>query len=126
MPHTHSVANGRLIIVSADEPGDERRVLRRRDGEVVLDTLLRLGWTAPYACRRGGCGVCLIRLHRGRVRHGPHTERALSERAETDEGLALACRALPTTSVVEVEFRRGYAKQILPMSIFTPHQEKEQ
>ncbi|MGQ4598391.1 2Fe-2S iron-sulfur cluster-binding protein [Nocardia sp. R6R-6] len=103
-----STGDRRVVIAGPGEKvGEQSDVLVRRHGEVVLDTLLRLGWTAPHACRRGGCGVCLIRIHRGEVRHGPHTQRALSQRAETEERLGLACRALPTTSVVEIDFCRG-------------------
>jgi ferredoxin len=115
MAQRHSTVGQRLTIAAADKPVDEVGcVLRRRDGEVVLDTLLRLGWTAPYACRRGGCGLCLIKLHRGRVSHGPHTARALSRRAEKEERLGLACRATPTTPSVEIEFCRGAARQVIP------------
>ncbi|MGQ4615635.1 2Fe-2S iron-sulfur cluster-binding protein [Nocardia sp. R7R-8] len=105
-----------LIAAPGEHVGEEGKVLVRRHDEVVLDTLLRLGWAAPHACRRGGCGVCLIRIHRGAVRHGPHTQRALSRRAETEERLGLACRALPTTPVVEIEFCHGDGEQATAMS----------
>lgn len=113
-------AHRRLIIAVPGEPVDEAGdVLVRRHGEVLLDTILRLGWTAPYACRRGGCGVCVVQLHRGKVRHGPHTERALSQSAETEDGLALACRALPLTPLVEIEFCQGDARRVAPISVLT-------
>jgi ferredoxin len=123
----HSTVGQRLTIAAADhQVGGCGRVLRRRDGEVVLDTLLRLGWTAPYACRRGGCGLCLIKLHRGRVRHGAHTDRALPHRAEKEERLGLACRAIPITPAVEIEFCRGAARQVVPTWGFPVDQAKEQ
>ncbi|MGY4101494.1 2Fe-2S iron-sulfur cluster-binding protein [Nocardia sp. R16R-3T] len=122
-----STGDRRVVIAALDHRAcTEGNVLFRRDGEVVLDTLLRLGWTAPYACRRGGCGVCLIRIHRGEVRHGPHTQRALSRRAETEERLGLACRALPTTSVVEIDFCRGDAERGAAISDSTRSFAKEQ
>ncbi|HKS49816.1 MAG TPA: 2Fe-2S iron-sulfur cluster-binding protein [Amycolatopsis sp.] len=126
IPQGSSPGDRRVIIAAPGElVSGERNVLIRRHDEVVLDTLLRLGWTAPYVCRRGGCGVCLIRLHRGEVRHGPHTERALSRRAETEERLGLACRAIPVTSVVEIGFCRGDAERQTPVSDFTRSKARE-
>ena len=107
----------RLTIAAPEaQLDDSTMALRGRAGEVLLDTMLRLGWTAPYACRRGGCGACLVRLHHGRVRHGPHTERALRQFGEPGERKALACRAVPTTSVVEVEFYGGKARRVMSLA----------
>lgn len=107
----------RLTIASPGaQPESHPEVLWRRDGEVLLDTILRLGWTAPYACRRGGCGLCLVRLHRGQVRHGPHTIRALKKFGLPAEAKALTCRAVPTTPVVEVEFYSGAVRPVMPLT----------
>ena len=115
-----------MMIASAGTQLDDNVVmLRRRAGEVLLDTVLRLGWTAPYACRRGGCGLCLVRLHRGQVRHGPHTQRALQQFGGSAEGKALACRAVPTTSVVEVEFLNGQARCVMPIADYGHIDRKE-
>jgi CDP-4-dehydro-6-deoxyglucose reductase len=68
----------------------------------VLGRLNRAGFAIPGArCRRGGCGVCRVRLIAGAVEHGPHTTRALPA-SEQAKGKALACRAVPTTCVVVV------------------------
>lgn len=116
----------RLTIASADAQLDNNlAVLHRRAGEVLLDTVLRLGWTAPHACRRGGCGLCLVRLHRGQVRHGPHTQRALQQFGGSSEDKALACRAVPTTAVVEVEFLSGHARRVVSIADRGPNEGKE-
>lgn len=48
----------------------------------------------PVGCRSGGCGVCKIRIEKGRVRRGP-TSRAHVSLEEEAAGVALACRCYP-------------------------------
>jgi ferredoxin len=120
----------RLVIIAGQDrpdgprPGSGPPHLVRRPNEVVLDTLFRLGWTGTHACRRGGCGVCLVRVHSGAVQHGPHTARALSPEREAG-GFALACRAVPTTPSLEIEFVRGEPKQVVPIARFLGRRAKE-
>ncbi|MEQ1870871.1 MAG: 2Fe-2S iron-sulfur cluster-binding protein [Vicinamibacterales bacterium] len=37
----------------------------RREGESVLDALLRAGVAVPYSCKAGSCGSCLLRSRHG-------------------------------------------------------------
>jgi|GEM_PF-3325535 len=49
----------------------------------------------PVGCRRGGCGICRVRILDGDYLAGPMS-RAHVGNPEQDDGLVLACRAYPT------------------------------
>jgi CDP-4-dehydro-6-deoxyglucose reductase len=67
--------------------------------EPVLAAAIRSGIGLPYGCRDGACGSCKSRLVEGRVIHGAHQHKALSE-AEEAEGWILTCCAAPQTDCV--------------------------
>ncbi|MBP6899761.1 MAG: CDP-6-deoxy-delta-3,4-glucoseen reductase [Burkholderiaceae bacterium] len=67
--------------------------------EAVLAAAIRQGIGLPYGCRDGACGSCKSRLLEGRVIHGAHQQKALSQ-AEEDSGLILTCCATPQTDCV--------------------------
>ncbi len=75
-----------------------------RDGETVLAAMIRSGFLIRFGCRRGGCGVCTVRLINGTM----HYERPVAESALDMDGRAagswLTCRAVPETDVT-VELR---------------------
>jgi ferredoxin len=52
----------------------------------------------PVGCRGGGCGVCRVRIV-----DGTYTTRRMSRRHVTEadeaEGIALACRVIPTSDI---------------------------
>ncbi|MFI6034034.1 2Fe-2S iron-sulfur cluster-binding protein [Streptomyces sp. NPDC051315] len=74
-----------------------------RDGESVLETVLRNRPDAPYACKGGVCGTCRAFLVSGEVR----MERNYAlEPEETEAGYVLACQSHPLTETVEVDFDR--------------------
>ncbi|WP_435837897.1 2Fe-2S iron-sulfur cluster-binding protein [Streptantibioticus parmotrematis] len=72
-----------------------------RDGESVLETVLRNRADAPYACKGGVCGTCRAKLVFGEVRMDRNF--AL-EPSEVDAGYVLACQSHPVTEKVEVDF----------------------
>jgi ring-1,2-phenylacetyl-CoA epoxidase subunit PaaE len=72
-----------------------------REGESVLETVLRNRSDAPYACKGGVCGTCRTKLVSGQVRMDRNY--AL-EPEETEAGYVLACQSHPVTPVVEVDF----------------------
>ncbi|MEV6588357.1 2Fe-2S iron-sulfur cluster-binding protein [Streptomyces acidicola] len=74
-----------------------------RDGESLLDTVLRNRPDAPYACKGGVCGTCRAFLVAGEVRMDRNF--AL-EPEETDAGYVLACQSHPATEKVELDFDR--------------------
>jgi CDP-4-dehydro-6-deoxyglucose reductase len=62
--------------------------------ESILPAAIRQGIGLPYGCRDGACGSCKTRLLEGRVVHGTHQAKALSD-AEEAEGWVLTCCARP-------------------------------
>ncbi|MEW1723640.1 2Fe-2S iron-sulfur cluster-binding protein [Streptomyces sp. NPDC093109] len=74
-----------------------------RDGESLLETVLRGRADAPYACKGGVCGTCRAFLVAGEVRMDRNF--AL-EPEETDAGYVLACQSHPATGEVELDFDR--------------------
>jgi CDP-4-dehydro-6-deoxyglucose reductase, E3 len=90
---------GRQFSVERDEP--------------ILAAAIRQGIGLPYGCRDGACGSCKSRLLEGRVIHGVHQSKALSE-AEEAQGLILTCCASPQTDCV-VEARGVVAEGSFPV-----------
>ncbi|MFC9293168.1 2Fe-2S iron-sulfur cluster-binding protein [Streptomyces sp. NPDC057011] len=74
-----------------------------RDGESLLDAVLRNRADAPYACKGGVCGTCRAFLVTGEVRMDRNF--AL-EAEETEAGFVLACQSHPVTEEVEIDFDR--------------------
>ncbi|MFE9448825.1 2Fe-2S iron-sulfur cluster-binding protein [Streptomyces sp. NPDC006739] len=74
-----------------------------RDGESLLETVLRNRPDAPYACKGGVCGTCRAFLVAGEVRMDRNF--AL-EAEETEAGYVLACQSHPVTERVELDFDR--------------------
>jgi ring-1,2-phenylacetyl-CoA epoxidase subunit PaaE len=74
-----------------------------RDGESLLETVLRARADAPYACKGGVCGTCRAFLVSGEVRMDRNF--AL-EPEETEAGYVLACQSHPATARVELDFDR--------------------
>jgi len=76
----------------------ERRFTVESD-EPILAAAIRQGVGLPYGCRDGACGSCKSRLLEGRVIHGVHQQKALSD-ADEAAGLILTCCATPQTDCV--------------------------
>lgn len=92
---THSAVTARL-----DGRGGTWPV---RDGETLLEAVLRNRPDAPYACKGGVCGTCRAFLVSGEVRMDRNF--AL-EPEETEAGYVLACQSHPVTERVELDFDR--------------------
>src|ERR1700709_2816807 len=67
--------------------------------ETILSAAIRGGVGMPYGCRDGACGSCKSKLKAGRVIHGAHQQKALSD-AEEAAGMILTCCATPQTDCV--------------------------
>jgi len=77
--------SGRSFEVQRDEP--------------ILAAAIRGGIGLPYGCKDGACGSCKSKLLEGRVIHGVHQRKALSEEEEA-AGFVLTCCAAPQTDCV--------------------------
>ncbi len=62
--------------------------------QTILAAAIAEGIGMPYGCRDGACGSCKSRLLHGRVIHGEHQQKALSD-AEEAAGMVLPCCATP-------------------------------
>jgi CDP-4-dehydro-6-deoxyglucose reductase/ferredoxin-NAD(P)+ reductase (naphthalene dioxygenase ferredoxin-specific) len=67
-------------------------------GETILAAALRAGVPYPCGCRSGNCGACKSTLAAGEIEMSPYSDYALSK-AEREQGLILACRAVPWSDV---------------------------
>jgi len=67
--------------------------------ETLLGAAIRQGVGLPYGCKDGACGSCKSRLLEGRVIHGAHQAKTLTE-AEEAAGFVLTCCATPQTDCV--------------------------
>jgi CDP-4-dehydro-6-deoxyglucose reductase, E3 len=76
----------------------DRRLEVQRD-EAILAAAIRQGIGLPYGCRDGACGSCKSKLLDGRVIHGAHQLKALSQ-AEEEAGFILTCCATPQTDCI--------------------------
>jgi ring-1,2-phenylacetyl-CoA epoxidase subunit PaaE len=74
-----------------------------RDGESVLEGILRVRADAPYACRNAVCGTCRAKVLEGEVRMD--ADYAL-EPAEQAAGFVLTCQAHPVSERVTLDFDR--------------------
>ncbi|MCV2361792.1 CDP-6-deoxy-delta-3,4-glucoseen reductase [Paucibacter sp. TC2R-5] len=72
------------------------RVFSVERDETLLSAAIRGGIGLPYGCRDGACGSCKSRLLEGRVIHGAHQAKTLTE-AEEAAGFVLTCCATPQT-----------------------------
>jgi len=69
--------------------------------KTILDTLLDLGYDAPYSCHSGACATCMAKVIQGRVEMDACF--ALSDK-EVESGYILSCQSHPLTSVVEITY----------------------
>jgi len=68
------------------------REIFSREGENVLDAMLRHGVSIPFSCRNGICHVCIQRCTEGEI--PPMAQRGLSSELR-DHGYFMACKCVP-------------------------------
>lgn len=68
-------------------------------GETILEAALREGFSLPYGCRNGSCGVCKGKIIQGKVDYGRYNEDTLSKE-DIEVGNALFCCASPLSDLV--------------------------
>ncbi|QOJ24738.1 MAG: CDP-6-deoxy-delta-3,4-glucoseen reductase [Gammaproteobacteria bacterium] len=84
---------------------------RAEPGETILEAALREGYSLPYGCRNGSCGICKGKIIQGEVAYGSYSEETLTEE-EKRAGYALFCCASPLTDVVIECHEIGATKDI--------------
>ncbi len=68
-----------------------------REGETMLDSCRRYGYSLRMGCREGGCGICALHLVSGQMKYDlPIAESSLAT-SDRQTGVCLPCRAIPLT-----------------------------
>lgn len=74
------------------------RTIIGNENENILDTSIRTNGKIKVGCKRGGCGLCKIKVIEGEIEHGA-VSRSVLPLHEEAEGYALACRAMPKSNI---------------------------
>lgn len=95
-------------------------ILQVEPGEAILEAALREGFSLPYGCRNGSCGICKGKIIEGAVNYGRHSEDALTDEEKRD-GSALFCCASALTDLViechEISAIKGIEIKTLPCRV---------
>lgn len=91
--------------------------------DTILNAALNAGFSLPYGCRNGGCGVCKGQVLGGTIEYGDIQPSALTV-VEMAAGKALFCCA-HATSDLEIECREISAKTGIQPRIFPCRVEKK-
>ena len=75
----------------------QEHTVSTREGENVLDALLRHGISIPFSCRSGVCHVCLHRSIQGDI---PAAAQRGLRPEQREQGYFLPCRCVPETDMV--------------------------
>ena len=67
----------------------------------ILDVALDNNIDAPYSCQGGACASCIGRIISGEAKM---LQNHILTDSEIEEGLVLACQAVPTTSSIYIDF----------------------
>ena len=83
------------------------------EDEPILTAGIRQGVAMPYGCKDGACGSCKCKMLEGKVIHGQHQQKALSEEEEA-KGYILTCCAKPQSDIV-LESRQVTSADAFPI-----------
>ena len=83
------------------------------EDEPILTAGIRQGVAMPYGCKDGACGSCKCKMLEGKVVHGQHQPKALSEEEEA-KGYILTCCAKPQSDIV-LESRQVTSADAFPI-----------
>ena len=80
---------------------DEETSFEMSQKQTILEATLKHGIDAPYSCQGGVCSSCICRITEGKA---VMKKNAILTDSEIEEGLVLACQAVPTTDTVFADF----------------------
>lgn len=69
--------------------------------QTVLEAALKHGLDVPYSCQGGICSSCICKVKDGKTEM--RKNQILSD-SEIEEGLSLACQAVPTSNTITIDF----------------------
>ncbi len=93
-----SLGSDAKVTITVD---DEEFEISVKEDETILDAALKKGIDAPYSCQGGVCSSCICMVIEGNV---IMLKNSVLTDSEIEEGLTLACQAIPKTSTVKVDF----------------------
>lgn len=91
--------------------------LEGRQGESLTATLLRAGYAMRIGCHRGGCGICRVQITSGQITYATAVAETVLPEAERQQGVALACRAMPVGDVTVFVPEEDRLRCIAPMLV---------
>ena len=80
---------------------DEENTITVKENETLLDAALKGGIDAPYSCQGGVCSSCMCMVTEGEVQL---LKNSILTDSEIEEGLTLACQAVPKSSKISIDF----------------------
>ncbi|MEP7197002.1 MAG: ferredoxin--NADP reductase [Saprospiraceae bacterium] len=80
---------------------NQKYTIETKEGEKILDAIIRNGFDPPHSCSSGACATCIATKISGEVRMD--SSLALDQ-SEIDSGLILTCQSRCLTETVEIEF----------------------
>ena len=80
---------------------DEESTITVNENETLLDAALKGGIDAPYSCQGGVCSSCMCMVTEGEVQL---LKNSILTDSEIEEGLTLACQAVPKSSKISIDF----------------------
>ncbi|WP_338751274.1 2Fe-2S iron-sulfur cluster binding domain-containing protein [Bacillus sp. FJAT-52991] len=72
-------------------------IVQSSDTESLLKAALKQQVNIPYACTKGGCGMCKVKIITGQFRLGLCSKRTLTDE-EREAGYVLACQTYPESN----------------------------
>jgi ferredoxin len=92
------MATYRCTVLAVDDTVEPQRFEVLADNRLLHQMIAHRCAAIPVGCRGGGCGVCRVR-----ILDGTYTTRRMSRRhvsqADEADGVALACRVIPTSDI---------------------------
>ena len=80
---------------------DVESVIKGSKNETILDSALENDVDAPYSCQGGACATCIGKLVSGKA---TMLQNHILTDSEIEEGLVLACQAVPATNIIYIDF----------------------
>ena len=80
---------------------DVESVIKGSKNETILDAALENDVDAPYSCQGGACATCIGKLVSGKA---TMLQNHILTESEIEEGLVLACQAVPATNIIYIDF----------------------
>jgi len=80
---------------------DVESVIKGSKNETILDAALENDVDAPYSCQGGACATCIGKLVSGKA---TMLQNHILTDSEIEEGLVLACQAVPATNIIYIDF----------------------